>query len=185
MGGTRWWLVLSALAFGLGGSGCTASAPRLMERREPYIDSEYAPYRATGTAEILGTAVARARDGSPVYGAEDSVYLFPATPYSEEWWRRTMLEGAYLPPPDPRSLALMRTTVADGRGRFRFRSLPAGAYYVVCIVTWREDEDQPLQIANLGKRVVLHAGEAADAPLLIISRHRALVDPPPAPSDDR
>lgn len=185
MRGTRWWLVLSALAFGLGGSGCTASAPRLVERQEPYVDSEYAPYRATGTAEILGTAIARARDGSAVYGAGDSVYLFPATPYSEEWWRRTMLEGAYLPPPDPRSLALMRTTVADGRGRFRFRDLPAGDYYVVCIVTWREDMDQPRQVANLGKRVVLHPGGTADAPLQVISRHRALIDPPPAPSGDR
>ncbi len=156
------------------------SAPWVLDRREPYVDADYAPYRGDGTAEVSGRAIARARGGGYIYAADDTVYLFPATRYTDEWWQRTMVEGSYLTPPDPRSLACMRTTVADDEGKFLFRSLPAGDYYVVCIVTWPDAEaGRPMQVANLGKRVTVGAAGKADAPLEMISRHRALVDPAP------
>ena len=125
-----------------------------------------------------------------VYGAEESVYLFPATRYRDESWKRTLIEGNYLTDPDPRSLAFMRTTVADQQGRFRFRSLPAGDYYVVCMITWkgelvgskprweRESTTSPLLVANLGRRVRLEPGQSAEVLLETVSRHRALIDPP-------
>lgn len=163
----------------LGHAGCTASSPDVLTRRQPYRDSDYAPYRGTGTAELSGQALAKDREGGAIYAADDSVYLFPATPYTDEWWERTMIEGRYLTDPDPRSLAFMRIVVADELGRFRFRSLPEGEYFVVCIMTWRAGEEgSPLQVANLGTRVHLARGEAASVALQPISRHRALIDPP-------
>ncbi len=156
------------------------AVPPVLDRQQPYVDIDYAPYRGEGTAEVSGRAIARARGGGYIYAAGDTVYLFPATPYTDEWWQRTMVEGSYLTPPDPRSLAYMRTTVADDEGKFQFRSLPAGDYYVVCIVTWPDaEEGRPMQVANLGKRVTVGAAGKADAQLEMISRHRALVDPAP------
>ena len=169
-----------ALGICLGHAGCMTSVPPVLDRREPYVDADYGPYRGDGTAEVSGRAVARARGGGYIYAAGDSVYLFPATPYTDEWWQRTMVEGSYLTPPDERSLRYMRTTVADDEGKFLFRSLPPGDYYVVCIVTWPDaEEGRPMQVANLGKRVKLGVSGKANAALELISRHRALVDPAP------
>ncbi len=179
---------LTALLFGAG--GCTTAGPRILDRQAVYDPLEYEAYRGHGTAELTGLAVAKTREGEPVFGADDSVYLFPATRYTDEWWTRTMVEGRYLTDPDPRSLAYMRTTVADDEGRFRFRSLPAGEYYVVCTITWTEVlvtpksrrgsylTEPPLQVANLGKRVHLAPGQSADVRLETVSRHRALIEPP-------
>jgi hypothetical protein len=176
----------SAVALGLAAGGCMTAAPSVLDRQQPYVEADYAPYKRDGTAEVSGRAIARTRGGGFIYAAEDTVYLFPATPYTGEWWQRTMVEGSYLTPPDPRSLSYMRTTVADEEGKFRFRSLPPGEYYVVCIVTWPDPEEgRPMQVANLGKRVTLRASDKADAQLELISRHRALVDPAPTQFSDQ
>ncbi len=179
---------LTALLFGAG--GCTTAGPRILDRQTAYDPLEYEAYRGHGTAELAGLAVAKTREGEPVFGADDTVYLFPATRYTDEWWTRTMVEGRYLTDPDPRSLAYMRTTVADDGGRFRFRSLPAGEYYVVCTITWTEElvgskarwerntTAPPLQVANLGRRVNLVTRQRADVQLETVSRHRALIEPP-------
>ncbi len=173
------WCV-AALGLCLGAAGCMTAVPPVLDRREPFVDADYAPYRGDGTSEVSGRAIARARSGGYIYAAGDTVYLFPATPYTDEWWQRTMVEGSYLTSPDPRSLSYMRTTVADDEGRFQFRSLPSGDYYVVCIVTWPDaEEGRPRQVANLGKRVKVQGGERAEAALELISRHRALIDPAP------
>ena len=29
-----------------------------------------------------------------------------------------------------------RSTIADAEGRFKFKKLPAGEYYIVCLITW-------------------------------------------------
>ncbi len=183
-------LVIPLAALLLGAGGCTSAGPRVLDRQTAYDPLEYEAYRGHGTAELAGQAVARTREGEPVFGADDSVYLFPATRYTDEWWKRTMVEGSYLADPDPRSLAFMRTTVADEEGRFRFRSLPAGEYYVVCIITWEEDlldqrtswqrktTSSRLHVANLGMRVHLERGQSADVRLETVSGHRALIEPP-------
>ncbi len=132
-------LALSSVALLLVPVGCMTATSRILARQQTYVATEYAPYLARGTAELSGQAFVKDRGGEVIYGAEDSVYLFPATRYTDEWWQRTLMEGKYLSAPDPRSLAFMRTAVADERGRFRFRSLPAGKYYLVCTITWERE----------------------------------------------
>lgn len=183
-------LLLASIVLSLAPGGCGTSAPQILARQTTFDALEYAPYEGRGTAELSGQAVATTR-GGVIYGAEDSVYVFPATHYTEEWWKRTLIEGTYLAEPDPRSLAFMRTTVADEQGRFRFRSLPAGDYYVVCIIRWKEElagstrnwdrysTVPPLQVVNLGSRVRLEPHRSAEVRLEAVSKHRALVDPPP------
>lgn len=179
-------LAFSSVALFLGPAGCMTATPRILARERTFDASEYASYEVRGTAELSGQAIAKTRWGGVIYGAEDSVYLFPATAYTDEWWQRTLVEGKYLADPDPRSLAFMHTTAADEQGRFRFRSLPAGEYYVVCIITWEpEGTDSPLQVVNLGTRVHLRPNETAIVVLEPLSRHRALIDPPPPRWEDR
>ena len=69
-------------------------------------------------------------------------------------------------------------------------SLPAGDYYVVCVITWkdilvgttahweRDPTVTPTQVVNLGTRVHLRAGERIAVNLDQVSRHRALIEPP-------
>ena len=175
------WLcaALFSIALLLIQGGCATAPSQILVRQRVYDPSEYAPYERRGAAELSGTAFAKGREGEVIYAADDSVYLFPATRYTDEWWQQTLVAGRYLTDPDPRSLAFMRTTVADEQGRFRFRSLPAGDYYVVCIITWElEGTGSRLQVANLGKRVHLGPNEREDVLLEPMSRHRTLIDPP-------
>jgi len=177
-------------------TGCTTASPRTLARQTFYDASEYAPYEASGKAEVTGQAIAKTRESHEVPGAEDSVYLFPATHYADEWWRRTLLEGWYPSDPDPRSLAFLRVTLTDEQGRFRFRNLPAGEYYVACTVTWTEtlagttprwerySTAPPLQVVNLGKRIRIGPGEIVDVILEPVSRHRVLLDPPSSDSEN-
>ena len=178
---------ISSVGAFLVSAGCMTATPRIHARQRTFEASEYAPYEARGTAEISGLATARARWGDGMlYGAEDTVYLFPATRYTDEWWQRTLVEGEYLTEPDPRSLAFMRTTIADEQGRFRFRSLPAGEYYVVCIIVRDPDwAGSRLQVVNLGRRIHLDPNERADVALKPMSRHRALIDPPDPETEER
>lgn len=179
-------LALSPLALFLCSAGCMTAAPQIHPRQQTFRAPDYAPYEVPGHAELSGQAFAKARGSEVIYGADDSVYLFPATRYTDEWWKRTLVEGEYLSPPDPRSLAFMRTVAADDQGRFRFRSLPPGEYYVVCIITWElQGPGSQLQVVNLGTRVHLGPNEAVNVILDPVSRHRALIDPPPPTSEDR
>jgi hypothetical protein len=172
-------LLLGSTALLLDLCGCASSHSVILERQRKYDDAEFAPYRRTGTATLTGQVSFKNRWGDVRFGVEDSVYLFPTTRYTTEWWQRTLLEGKYLPDPDPRSLTCMRTRVTDTKGRFTFTYLPAGEYFVVCTVRWdRYGEDSPTQVVNLGKKVRIGQGEDVDISLLEISSHRALIDPP-------
>ena len=159
--------------------GCMAGATQIHDRHRKYDDAEYAPYRLRGTGDLVGLAQAENRWGDVRVASEDTVYLFPATPYTDEWWQRTLIGGQYLKDPDPRSLEYMRRRVTDENGRFAFGYLPAGDYYVVCTITWDVyGEDRPIQVLNLGKRVHIAPGGNVDVILKPVSKHRVLLDPP-------
>jgi hypothetical protein len=168
--------------FALVSAGCSTTMSQVHERHRRYDESEYAPYRARGTGDLTGQARAKNRWGDVRYASEDTVYLFPATPYTDEWWERTLVDGEYLTDPDPRSLEFMRRRVTDHQGRFEFGHLPPGDYYLVCTITWDVyGEDHPVQVLNLGKRVRIVAGDPAHVILEPVSTHRALIDPPDGP----
>jgi len=172
---TRHWVALPLLLL----LGCMASVSQVHERHRRYEESEYAPYTSRGTGDLEGQARAKNRWGDIRYAYEDTVYLFPATPYTDEWWDRTLIGGEYLTDPDPRSLSFMRRRVADREGRFWFENLPAGDYYIVCTIMWDVyGGDRPVQVMNLGKRVHMGPGESLHVTLDPVSAHRALIDPP-------
>jgi hypothetical protein len=62
--------------------------------------------------------------------------LNPVTPYSEEFYRVTVLGDRQMEPGDPRQMPFVRATQADGEGRFEIRDVPPGNYYAYCPVVW-------------------------------------------------
>ena len=128
-GSLRWLLSSALLAGGL--SGCWSFAA---DHRAPLNEAEFASYRQDGTAIVSGEVAVKMRAGDTSNGAESFVYLVPVTPYTTEWFEQYIVRGRRITGDDPRSLAAIRATIVGPDGRFRFRNLPSGDYYLSCTV---------------------------------------------------
>lgn len=118
--------------------GCAQKAPPVViePRTTRYNEQEYAPYASQGTSSITGQAFLKTRGGDVKYGAGNEIVLTPRTSYSSEWWTKAVLQDHVLAPGDSLAEGFSGYTVADGEGRFRFDSLPAGEYFVITEVSW-------------------------------------------------
>ena len=125
------WLIGATLLLG----GC-ASSPPPQPRLAVFAEAEYAPYVGKGTSAIEGEAFMKTMAGDVKKGAGCKVSLNPVTAYSTEWYERIVLAGQTLEAPDPRAFTYRREAVADSEGRFRFEQIPAGEYYVACMIIW-------------------------------------------------
>ena len=123
----RLFILVSLVLFA---SGCVS------QRTAEFIESEYEPYSKSGKAEICGHALLRTPSGDPRIGAGATVYLKPVTTYSTEWFNTVVKGHQQLSPPDPRSLKFQKTVRADSKGKFCFFNLPAGYYYLACLISW-------------------------------------------------
>lgn len=118
-------------------SGCVA-APEI---KSTFDASESAFIHKQGAGSITAQAFLRRNDGVVVYAAGSEARLIPKTRYSQEridaLYRGTKY-NAYVPsPPSPPGFeAAMRTTKADGEGRFTFTGVADGDYYIVTSVKW-------------------------------------------------
>lgn len=110
------------------------SAPQ--PRRASFIEAEYAPYGKEGSGTITGQAFLKTMGGDVKYGAGNTVFMNPVTSYSTEWFERAILAQESLEPSDPRCQPYTKSVIADGEGRFEFEGLPAGEYYIGCLINW-------------------------------------------------
>jgi hypothetical protein len=115
-----------------------ACASTTVQKPRPVVfnEGEYERYRADGNSTVEGQAFMKTKAGIVKYGAGEQVYLVPVTSYSREWFEQSVIRGEALDPSDPRTARFRRTATADDEGCFRFESVPAGDYYVVCRVSW-------------------------------------------------
>jgi hypothetical protein len=104
-------------------------------QRVPYVESEFAKYKLPGTATLTGQAFMKTMGGDVKYAAGNEVALNPVTSMSNQWYQESYLSGKGLSEPDPKYLAAVITTTADGEGRFRFNNIPEGDYYLRSEVT--------------------------------------------------
>jgi hypothetical protein len=117
-------LVLMVLA------GCMS---RVYKHQAPPDEAVGVP--AVGTpSSIIGEVSVRNRTGEVVKGSDATIYLVPATAYSTEWFDHYVVKRNSIDGEDPRSFLTTRAALVDGEGHFEFRSVPAGAYYLVCNV---------------------------------------------------
>ena len=96
--------------------------------------------------------------GDVKYAAGNEVLLNPVTSISNQWYQENYLSGKDLSEPDPRYLAALTKTTADGEGRFRFNNIPEGDYYLTSNVTWYVGNSK--QGGWISKRVTIEDGQS-------------------------
>lgn len=114
----------------------SACATHPQPRYVPFNEADFLPYAGIGNCKIVGQAFLKTRGGEVKFGAGNEVVLAPVTPYTQETQDRAIIKGEYLAPHDPRYMKFRRTTIADGNGNFEFENIPAGDYFVSCIIVW-------------------------------------------------
>lgn len=101
-------------------------------------EAEYKQYFKNGTGSVEGQAFLTQKGGGVVKAAGRTVTLDPATSVGNEWWGkagRVWIHRA-LTPPSPNFHKARKTTIADADGRFKFKNLPSGKYYIGTEITW-------------------------------------------------
>lgn len=127
-----------ALALLIAAAGCeTIQAPQWTSINDQ-TEKEYAPYIAGGSGSIEGQAFLVQNGGGVVRAAGRTVTLDPVTTIGNEWWQKAGKVWALrtLVPPSQGFAKARRTTVADADGRFKFRDLAPGSYFLRTDVTW-------------------------------------------------
>jgi hypothetical protein len=119
--------------------GCETSPKPVA--RIPFPQAEYAALPKTGTGIVRGQVFMRTRGGDVKTGAGLEVVLNPVTSYSQQWYevQYKATQGALIQKienPDPRLAQYRRETTADAEGRFEFKNVPPGDYFVVGLVVW-------------------------------------------------
>ena len=114
--------------------------------RVPYNELEYVHFKESGTAKATGQAFLRTSSGDVKYAAGSRVSLVPVTSISNQWYYQWYLVEDHLSPEkvmgerDRRHSAIIRRTQADGEGKFTFRNIPAGEYFIITSVVWKFDQ---------------------------------------------
>jgi hypothetical protein len=132
----------------------------------PFPAAEYAKLQKTGTAVVRGQAFLKTRGGDVKTAAGNEVLLNPVTSYSDEWYAAYFVKKQQLVDPDPRLFDYVRKQLADGDGRFVFREVPAGEYYLTATVSWEAPVGYNGHLRPQGgvisKRISVKEGESAE-----------------------
>jgi len=111
----------------------TACAP--YEHKAPI---EEGPSTAqSATAMITGTVTVKSRTGEVRKGSDSTVYLIPVTAYSTEWFQHYVVNGEKVNGKDPRSFGSTRAAATDADGRFEFRAVASGEYFLTGTVQYQ------------------------------------------------
>lgn len=130
------WRLLCAL-FLVVLTGCAATTRPIIQRI-PFPVEEYAILPIKGTAIVKGQAFLKTRGGDVKTAAGNEVLLNPVTSYSNQWYEQHYLRGNNLDPgeADKRLRNYIQKTTADAEGRFIFKDVPKGNYYLTTTVIW-------------------------------------------------
>jgi hypothetical protein len=115
--------------------GCAGSMRNPIHRDYFPID-EYVSLPDTGTATVTGQAFLKTRGGEVRFAAGEVVLLNPITSYSTQWYNESYIKNFIMEEGDIRQNQFIRKTTADATGRFCFKNVPRGRYYLVSSVVW-------------------------------------------------
>ncbi len=131
-----------------------------------FPEQEYQNLQKSGSAVVKGQAFLKTRGGDVKVAAGNEVILNPVTSYSNEWYEKAYVQGKNLVESDPRILNYIKKTVADGSGRFMFKDVPPGDYYVTTGVTWEAGTGYQgalqLQGGTVTKKISVNDGDEID-----------------------
>ncbi|OAE39608.1 hypothetical protein [Brucella intermedia] len=150
--------ITAATAVTLALTGCVQTA----SIDTPFNESSVEYINRQGTATVTGQGFMRRRDGMVVYAAGSPVALVPKVPYTEEAFNKAQAApfGINFTNSDPRLKKYVRTTQANGEGRFTFSNVPDGAYYLVTKVQWMAGDAN--QGGELTKAIQVSGGKNVD-----------------------
>lgn len=119
-------------------AGCSISPPVYPRFTPlPFDAVEYAALPTTGTGVVRGQVFATTVGGDVKKGAGESVVMFPATKYGDQRYYEQVIHGKYAAvPEDSRYQLYVLKKTTDGDGRFEFRDVPPGKWYIVSNVRW-------------------------------------------------
>lgn len=103
-----------------------------------FPQQEYAKFAEPGTGIIQGQAFLKTVGGQVRVAAGADVTLDPVTSYSRLWWESAGSRWAKKNdfPPAAKFREFRRVTQADSEGKFHFKKLPAGDYYLRTVLVW-------------------------------------------------
>ena len=131
-----------------------------------FPEAEYIVLPKSGTSTVKGQAFLKTRAGDVKTAAGNQVLLNPVTSYSIDWYKNSYLTNRRLENPDPRLAAYVPIQIADGSGRFTFKNVPAGEYFVTTSVTWEAPTGYQGGLQTQGglvsKRIKVLAGEEVE-----------------------
>lgn len=101
-------------------------------------ETAFAPFTSVGRATLAGQAFLKTRGGDVKYGAGNQVILVPAVDCAVSWWGSAgrLWVGRFTFPSSFAFQKSMRQTTSNGEGRFEFKNIPTGKYYLRTEVTW-------------------------------------------------
>ena len=132
----------------------------------PFPEAEYLALPKTGTATVRGQAFLTTKGGDVKVAAGKRVLLNPVTSYSLEWYERSYVPSRRIEEADPKLEAYIRTQIADGNGRFAFKNVPTGEYFITTTITWEVPTGYQgtVQVEGglVAKRIKVNAGEEVE-----------------------
>ena len=132
----------------------------------PFPEDEYKALAKVGNAVVNGQAFLKTRGGDVKTAAGNEVVLNPVTSYSLEWYEKSYVPGMPMVSADSRIEAFIRKQIADGNGRFTFKNVPPGEYFVTTKVIWEAPTGYQGSLQRQGgwitKRVTVKSDEEID-----------------------
>lgn len=116
--------------------GCVTQQVKPTVERIEFPENEYAQLKSIGSSVVRGQAFLKTMGGDVKFAAGGEILLNPVTSYSNQWFD-AYLNQESIAPHDPRLMQYIRTTIGDGSGRFEFKNVPSGEYYLAAEVTWK------------------------------------------------
>lgn len=148
----------------------------------PMAEAEYTPYLQTGKNTLVGQAFLTQNGGGVVKAAGREVTLDPETSIGTDWWTRagTKWRSRSEVHSSPNFRKARRVVIADADGKFTFKNIPAGRYYLRTDVTW--EVASQIQGGLIGKLVEIKEGETAEIILGNLNQIAVATYPPIPPA---
>ena len=143
-------------------TGCGSIPSPTLNQPTSQTEFEYKPYLRTGSGSVSGQAFFVQAGGVVVTAAGRTVTLDPATTTGKEWWAKAGKHYVHsaVVPASPNFKKSRRKTIADADGRFKFRELPAGNYFIRTDITWYSPAGT--QGGLVGKQITVRNGQTTE-----------------------
>lgn len=116
-------------------------------KRQPFPEDVYKTLPKTGDSSLSGVVMVSTQEGEVHYGNRVEVVAAPATSYSQEAYD-ALSQGQPVPSADPRAQAYTRHAQTDKQGFFRMMYMPAGRYFVISQVRWKDEQGEQHQVVR-------------------------------------